>query len=422
MASAHALEERLRSDAYKERYRQWAAEHAALDPDADETWIGRRLLPDPDAVSVRVYATHSTHKTLTALRQGSMIHIHDHEFERHGEEAFHDAYMTHTSTSPNYQILASLDVGRRQVELEGFGFVEQSLELAMSLRERIKGDPLISRYFEVLGPKSMVPAEFRPSALEHFYEPGQGFSPIEEAWADDELVLDPTRVTVHVGRTGLDGDSFKKLLMDRFDIHINKTSRNSVLFLVHVGMTRGTIAHLLKVLHQIASELDDRLSRASDAERSLHDERVHSLTHELPPLPNFSRFHDAFRPDPRSDTPEGDMRSAFFLAYDERRCEHVPLQSAAGVLATRELVAATFVTPYPPGFPVLVPGQIITKEILGYLNALDVKEIHGFDPRLGLRVFTRNAIDEVLSRGTHGRLNGPSATEKKTSAQDGANS
>ena len=68
-------------------------------------------VPDPDKVRVRVYATQSTHKTLTALRQGSMIHVYDQDFESLNEDAFHEAYMTHTSTSPNYQIVASLDVG-----------------------------------------------------------------------------------------------------------------------------------------------------------------------------------------------------------------------------------------------------------------------------------------------------------------------
>jgi arginine/lysine/ornithine decarboxylase len=53
----------------------------------------------------------STHKTLTSLRQGSMIHVFDQDFSHLNEEAFREAYMTHTSTSPNYQILASLDIG-----------------------------------------------------------------------------------------------------------------------------------------------------------------------------------------------------------------------------------------------------------------------------------------------------------------------
>src|SRR5699024_12677470 len=88
-------------------------------PAPDEVRLDEERLPPPDA-SIRVYATQSTHKTLTALRQGSMIHVFDQEFSFGAEEAFHEAYMTHTSTSPNYQILASLDLGRRQVEMEGF--------------------------------------------------------------------------------------------------------------------------------------------------------------------------------------------------------------------------------------------------------------------------------------------------------------
>ena len=82
----------------------------------------------------------------------------------------------------------------------------------------------------------------------------------------DEFVLDPTRVTLHVGRTGMDGDTFKKLLMDKYDIQINKTSRNTVLFMIHIGMTRGTMAHLVNVLTQIARDLDDKLDRWSNVE------------------------------------------------------------------------------------------------------------------------------------------------------------
>ena len=63
----------------------------------------------------------------------------------------------------------------------------------------------------------------------------------------------------------------------------------------------------------------------------------------------------------------------------------------------RELVSATYVTPYPPGFPILVPGQVISPEILAYLNAVDVKEIHGYKPGYGLRVFRTEALDAALS-------------------------
>src|SRR5690606_7587338 len=83
-------------------------------PAPDEVWMSERLLPSPEA-RIRVYATQSTHKTLTSLRQGSMIHVYDQDWVRDAREPFHEAYMTHTSTSPNYQILTSLDLGRRQV-------------------------------------------------------------------------------------------------------------------------------------------------------------------------------------------------------------------------------------------------------------------------------------------------------------------
>ena len=83
-----------------------------------------RLIPDPRKVKLRVYQTNSTHKSMSALRQGSMLLVKDVEF--HTVEAqFHEAVFTHASTSPNQQLIASLDVARRQMELEGYGLVAQ---------------------------------------------------------------------------------------------------------------------------------------------------------------------------------------------------------------------------------------------------------------------------------------------------------
>jgi len=396
MEATRRLRENL---AAEERQRAFRRQKKQLEGAGDDAWLARRLVPDPDRTRVRVYATQSTHKTLTSLRQGSMIHVHDHQFELEAEEAFHEAYMTHTSTSPNYQILATLDVGRRQVELEGYELVQRSLELAMTLRERVTADQKLRKYFDVLGTAEMVPVEHRPSGLEFYYDPSRGFSHIEKAWKNDEFVLDPTRVTFFIGRTGHDGDTFKKLLMDRFDIHVNKTSRNTVLFMIHIGMTRGTIAHLVKVLTIIAEELDDRVEHLSHAQRRTHEARVASLSRDVLPLPNFSRFHPAFVPhegEPKERcTPEADVRAAFFLAYDDRACDFVPLDTRLlhEIETGRTVVSAGFVTPYPPGFPVLVPGQVVTPEILRHLLALDVKEIHGYDPGQGLRVFREEALE-----------------------------
>ena len=410
MEVARRLEARLRSPDYRKRYRDWRSGFEERGMDEDERWIEERLLPDPDEARVRVYATQSTHKTLTALRQGSMIHIRDEDFDQRVSDAFEEAYMTHTSTSPNYPILASLDMGRRQVELEGFALVQESVEIAMTLRERIHTDPLLQRYFRVLGPAEMVPEDYRPSGLDYYFDSQSGWARLTPTWNADEFTLDPTRITLHVGRTGMDGNQFKQMLMDRFAIQVNKTSRNTVLFLTHIGTTPATAAHLVKTLTQIARELDERLDHQSHASARLHLERVTSLTEQLPPLPNFSRFHRAFLPHPESTTPEGDMREAFFLAYDAEACDHAKLDATLvdRVAGGEEIVSASFVTPYPPGFPILVPGQVMSPEILSYLRALDVKEIHGYRPEFGLRIFRPETVaarekersGELASRGS----------------------
>ena len=58
-------------------------------------------------------------------------------------------------------------------------------------------------------------------------------------------------------------------------------------------------------------------------------------------------------------------------------------------------MSATYVTPYPPGFPVLVPGQLFSREILQFMRDLDTPEIHGYEPNFGYRVYTEKAIEMV---------------------------
>jgi arginine decarboxylase len=143
--------------------------------------------------------------------------------------------------------------------------------------------------------------------------------------------------------------------------------------------------------------LERSLRTAGKADRALHQRRVTEITQDLPPLPDFSEFDAAFRP--QSGGSFGDMRSAFYAGYEESDREHVLLGAAARRLAEgKTLVSTTFVVPYPPGFPVLVPGQVISKQILYFLAQLDVKEIHGYNPELGLSIFTEAAIARLEAR------------------------
>ncbi|KZY26591.1 MULTISPECIES: aminotransferase class I/II-fold pyridoxal phosphate-dependent enzyme [unclassified Sulfitobacter] len=394
MNAANTLRAKFRSDAHARAYEKQQAE---LEDADDETLLNTRLIPPPDA-RVRVYATQSTHKTLTSLRQGSMIHVNDQDFKGEVEQSFHEAYMTHTSTSPNYQIIASLDVGRRQVELEGFEFVQRQIEAAMSMRRAIADHPLLQKYFKVLTAGDMIPDEHRESGVTSYYDVEQGWTDMWDCWEKDEFVLDATRVTLAVGGTGWDGDTFKTdILMDRYGIQINKTSRNTVLFMTNIGTTRSSVAYLIEVLVEIAKSLDELLDDASRMEKLSFDRRVSNLMEHFPPLPDFSRFHDAFRAD--DITVEGDIRTAFFLAYDEKNCDYLELDGSLkeAMDAGETVVSASFIIPYPPGFPILVPGQVVSQEILAFMRALDVSEIHGYRPDLGLRVFTEEALKRVGS-------------------------
>jgi arginine decarboxylase len=164
------------------------------------------------------------------------------------------------------------------------------------------------------------------------------------------------------------------------------------------------------VLLQIADELEERNAGFEHADKRMHLTRIRTLTDPTlyPPLPDFSRFHTSFQGQP--GVPGGDLRSAYFLSYKEERCVHIKLHDCLTMLGLgQEIVSASFVIPYPPGFPVLVPGQLINEEIINFLIAIDVKEIHGYRPELGLRVFT----DAALGRQRTGTAMGGMKARKK---------
>jgi arginine decarboxylase len=393
MHAAAALGERYCSDDYRHEYEAFRAEVGELDP-ADPKLLDMHLLPDPDKVRIRVYGTQSTHKSMSALRQGSMILVRDQDFPLvHG--AFEEAYFTHTSTSPNLQIIASLDLARRQMELEGYGLVARATDLALRIRRQVNGNPAIAKYFRVLTPAEMVPAAYRASGLGDYGPPHCNMQQMASAWDTDEIALDPTRLTLVCGTAGYDGTAFKGLLADRYDIQLNKTSRNSILLQTNINNTRSDVAHLVRVLAEIAHDIDTQLRRGGEPARQAFEKRVEALMKDVPDLPNFSNFQAAFRENASSATSEGHMREAFYAAYRAENCEYLAVDSPEmdkRLAQGPEVVAADFVIPYPPGFPIMVPGQVITSDTITFMRKLDVKEIHGYHAERGLRILKSEAL------------------------------
>jgi len=128
------------------------------------------------------------------------------------------------------------------------------------------------------------------------------------------------------------------------------------------------------------------------------------LMTDVPDLPNFSAFHEAFRHDAGPGTNEGDIRSGFYAAYDAEGCEHIPLHDKEIDRRIKDgppLVSANFVIPYPPGFPIMVPGQVITADTIEFMRKLDVKEIHGYNAAQGLKLISPAALAKLGRSKSH---------------------
>lgn len=308
---------------------------------------------------VRVYATQSTHKTLAALRQGSMIHVHDRVVDR---TVLHDAYLAHTTTSPSYPVLASLDVARRQVDLYGGFLVARTHAIAHDLRTSLR--KLAARdegRWSVLGPDDLLP----PGCWDGHPEKATHAALVEH----DEHDLDPTRITLSVAGTGFGGAELRQLLLDRYRIQINLASSTTVLINVHIG-TRLDDARLLE---QAVSEiLGGRSGRRRPQE-------------PLPPAPPFA---------PRYQGPHdhgGDVRAAYYdarggVGHDgpvpgtyTKALARIPAVADGGPIPKDAPVSAGFVTPYPPGYPILVPGQVVTASALRFIRkqVADGIVVHG---------------------------------------------
>ena len=289
----------------------------------DEAWYGfARFHPEfrPTALEAGAdYATQSTHKVLSAFSQASMIHVNDPDFREH---LFRENFNMHTSTSPQYGLIASLDVARKQAVMEGFKLLARTLTLAKELREQINS----TQVFRSLELEDLLPEELR----------------------HDGIRLDPTKVTVDISGCGYTVDDLQKVLFERFNIQTEKSTFNTLTLLLTIGTTRSKVSRLYDAFMRIARE-----------------KRAPRRLVRTPEIPAFTKLR--------------------YLPRDAYYCggELVPVfddkERVNRALARR--VCADQVVPYPPGIPVLVPGQLITREIAEYLASLlrsqKRMEIHG---------------------------------------------
>lgn len=357
-----------------------------------------------------IFATHSTHKLLAALSQASFLHIRD------GRGAipharFNESYMMHASTSPLYPIIVSNDITAAMMDGPGGPtLTNESIEEAVSFRQTIcrvrrqfaeKGewffrtwnaDSIASR--ESGKKVAFEDADARQLTTDpqcwvlHPGEAWHGFGDLE----DNYCMLDPIKVSVvtpgvadqgGLERSGIPAGLVTAYLHYR-GVEVEKTADFTILFLFSIGVTKGKWGTLLNALLEFKRDYD---GNAPLAEVLPHltaghpciyrDLGLRDLADQMfAQLRESHQTHwlaEAFSTLP---TPVMTPDAAFqHLVRDE--IEHVPLEQLA------QRVLATSVVPYPPGIPMLMPGESTGSDdgpYLCYLRALSAwdKRFPGF--------------------------------------------
>ncbi|SEE21157.1 Orn/Lys/Arg decarboxylase N-terminal domain-containing protein [Pseudomonas anguilliseptica] len=329
-----------------------------------------------------VFTTHSTHKLLAAFSQASMIHVQDGGKRQLDRDRFNEAFMMHISTSPQYGIIASLDVASAMMEgPAGRSLIQETFDEALSfrralanLRQNLSSDDW---WFSIWQPAKAEGADdvvtqnwlLQPQADWH------GFGDV----AEDYVLLDPIKVTlVTPGLTadgkldarGIPAAVVSKFLWER-GLVVEKTGLYSFLVLFSMGITKGKWSTLLTELLEFKRSYDanlplsDVLPSIAQAGKTFYQgmglrdlcDALHACYRENATAKALKRMYTVL--------PEVAIKPAD--AYNQLvrgEVEAVPIEQLEG------RIAAVMLVPYPPGIPLIMPGERFTaqtRSIIDYL-------------------------------------------------------
>jgi len=365
-----------------------------------EFFVGRYAMGTPRGdEGPLLFSTHSTHKLLAAFSQASMIHVQDGASRQLDRDRFNEAFMMHISTSPQYSILASLDVASAMMEgPAGRSLLQEMFDEALSfrralanLREHIAADDW---WFSIWQPPQAQGGE-RLESADWLLQPGAEWHGFAEL-SDDYVLLDPLKVTLVMpgagggaGEHGIPAAVVSKFLWER-GLVVEKTGLYSFLVLFSMGITKGKWSTLLTELLEFKRHYDANTALAECLPSVVTPQPSRYQGLGLRDL--CQQLHAFYRGNATSRQlkllftrlPEVAMTPA--EAYDRMvrgEVEAVPIEQLLG------RVAAVMLVPYPPGIPLIMPGERFTeatRSILVYLDcarAFDqgfpgfVADVHG---------------------------------------------
>jgi arginine/lysine/ornithine decarboxylase len=325
-----------------------------------------------------VFATQSTHKLLAGISQASQVLVQDSQLRKLDRSLFNEAYLMHSSTSPQYAIIASCDVAAAMMEAPGGpALVEESIAEALDFRRAMrKVDKEYGRdwWFKVWGPDKLA-AEGIGKSADWVLKAGakwHGFGDL----ADGFNFLDPIKSTIitpgldmsgRFAKTGIPAAIVTKFLAEH-GVIVEKTGLYSFFIMFTIGITKGRWNTLLTALQQFKDDYDrnqplwrilpefcathPRYERMGlrDLSQSIHEMYARSDIARLTTEMYLSDLQPAMKP------------SDAFAHIAHRQTERVPIDDLEGRITT------SLLTPYPPGIPLLIPGERFNKKIVDYLK------------------------------------------------------
>jgi arginine decarboxylase len=325
-----------------------------------------------------VYATQSTHKLLAGLSQASQVLVQDSQTRKLDRHLFNEAYLMHTSTSPQYAIIASCDVSAAMMEMPGgTALVEESLKEALDFRRamrKIDAEFEEDWWFKVWGPEKL--------AEEGVGEASDWMLEANESWhgfgnlAPGFNMLDPIKSTIITpgldvdggfDKTGIPASILTKYLAEH-GIVVEKTGLYSFFIMFTIGITKGRWNTLLTALQQFKDDYDKNaplwkiLPEFCSAHHRYERMGLRDLCqaiHEVYTQGDIARLTtDMYL----SDLQPGMKPSEAYARIAHRDTERVAIDALEGRITT------SLLTPYPPGIPLLIPGERFNRKILAYLQ------------------------------------------------------
>ncbi|WP_426445752.1 lysine decarboxylase LdcC [Siccibacter colletis] len=315
------------------------------------------------------YETQSTHKMLAALSQASLIHIKG----DYDEETFNEAYMMHTTTSPSYPLVASIETAAAMLRGNpGRRLINRSVERALHFRKEVQRlrEESDGWFFDIWQPEDIDEADCWP------IEPGRAWHGFNNA-DSDHMFLDPVKVTIltpgmnqqgEMSEEGIPAALVAKFLDER-GVVVEKTGPYNLLFLFSIGIDKTRAMSLLRGLTEfkrawdlnlrVKNMLPDLYAEDPDFYRNMRiqtlGQGIHDLIrqHKLPEL--MLRAFDTL--------PE--MKMTPHQAYQQQVKGNVETVEIDGLL---NRVSANMILPYPPGVPLVMPGEMITERSRAVLD------------------------------------------------------